>query len=153
MLTGNLVVVNIIFWTSNIFLLAESHVGKSLSLQSAKFLFKSLLEAWAKMDLNVDLNVVVSVWTCWCLRVLGENSAPSFPRPVWMLLFVPLHLNHLFDAWLEGLLMLFAPQIRIEFVLELGGWQEGAQRRGSVLEEQCAERLSHPESNRLHLEE
>lgn len=88
-------VVNTIFWTSNIFLLAESHVGKSLFLQSAEFLFKSLLEAWAEVDVNVDLNVAEALWMCWCSRVLEENSAPSLPRPVWMLLCVPLHLNRL----------------------------------------------------------
>lgn len=75
-----------------------------------------------------------------------------------MLRFFLLRLNALCERQPEGPLLLaplFSPQIRIKFVLELvGGWQERAfAGEAAVLEEQCAECLLRPESNRLHLKE
>lgn len=73
MLTGNLRVVNIIFWTSNIFLLAESHVGSLSFAEREVFLQVFVGSLLAELDLNVEamgrrlLVCLDRVSARWCL--------------------------------------------------------------------------------------
>lgn len=91
-----------------------------------KLFFESLLEIWAKLDLNGCSWCVLCVWV---VLVLGSGQErpssglllPVLPAACWGAGFFPLHLNDLPDTQPEGLLLLalgFSVQIRAKFVLE-----------------------------------